>query len=110
MKTIVSQRSVQFLNKSIAKQASAVNSALSLAVQQLSLGNFAPLENYLREKLLLLDDPEMRAEVIANFFNKVENLIHTLRHKAAMEHDIFEIENMEKASVYLPMLKKKFSR
>ncbi|MFN4299692.1 MAG: hypothetical protein ACK4EX_08195 [Thermaurantimonas sp.] len=110
MKTIISQRSVQFLNKSIANQATATNSSLAMAVQQLSLGNFNPLENYLREKLLLIDDQEMRAEVITNFFNKVENLINTLRHKAAMEHDIFEIENMEKASVYLPILKKKFIR
>lgn len=110
METVASRRSVNFLNKSITNQTTTANPTLTMAVQELSLGNFAPLENYLREKLLLLDDYEMRAEVISNFFNRVENLIHSLRHKAAVECDIFEIENMEQAAVYLPMLKKKFIR
>ncbi|KFD40227.1 hypothetical protein AT05_00410 [Schleiferia thermophila str. Yellowstone] len=74
------------------------------------MGNYSPLENYLKEKLLLIDDPDMRAQVIDNFFSKVKQLIQSLRHNAALEHDLYEIEKMEKAEVYLPILMKKFRR
>lgn len=110
MKTLASSRSVNYLNKSISNQASQANSSLALYVHQLSLGNFAPLENYLRDKLLLIDDSEMRKEVIENFFVKLQNLIQTIRHKAAMEHDLFELENMDKCEFYLPILKRKFAK
>lgn len=110
MKTIVSRRSVNFLNKSIANQASQLNSSLALHIQQLSLGNFTPLENYLKEKLLLIDDNEMRQEVIENFFSQVGKLIQSMRHKAVIEGDVFEAENMEKCEMYLPLLKRKFSK
>lgn len=110
MKTILSQRSVNFLKKSIATQAEQYNSPLTLAVQQLSMGNFTPLENYLKEKLLLIDDPEMRSEIIDNFFVKIKHLIQLLRQNATEERDFHEMENMEKAEIYLPLLMKKFRR
>ncbi|MFN3952387.1 MAG: hypothetical protein ACK4KT_08305 [Thermaurantimonas sp.] len=110
MKTIVSRRSVNFLNKSIAVQAAQLNSSLALHIQQLSMGNLTPLENYLKEKLLLIDDSDMRQEVIENFFSHVRQLIQSMRHRAAIEGDFFEAENLEKCTLYLPILERKFSK
>ncbi len=110
MKTIVSRRSVNFLNKSIANQAAQLNSSLALYIQQLSMGNLTPLENYLKEKLILIDDLDMRREVIVNFFSHVRQLIQSMRHKAVIEGDLFEAENMERCKLYLPILERKFSK